>query len=247
MAITYIGERGAGSDGTTSSTSATIAVTVNTVPNNHLILILAGHNTSATVSSITDTKGNTWTVDGNAQSTTFSDDWVMIASSPNGTPLTTADTISVSLSGTLNRRVWWLEEFAGIFVGAANGSNSTSGNSSPIGSGSSTPAASGDLSVCGICVTAPSATHTISSFNATSTVGTYLAFTTGETVAGTSAWKDCLATYQTGCSAAAQEEFYTSSTGTDYLAVIALYKPLVVVASPPVIVNQQQLVRASRW
>jgi hypothetical protein len=84
----------------------------NTTQGNHLILLASNTGGSIVVSSVTDTKGNTWQIDSTQANTSVAS--TSIASVYLTTALTTSDTITVTLSGTGTFRGGLLEEYSGL-------------------------------------------------------------------------------------------------------------------------------------
>lgn len=228
MTTAYVAERGHGTS-TSTLTTITISVATTTTANNKLICLVAGVNTSAGIGTITDTKGNTWTVD---KSTLFAtgDEWVLVISSDNATALVSGNTITIGLSGSCTRSAYWLEEFSGVSTGSSAtlaNSNQGAGATSINSGGSVAVNTAGYLSVGLFTGTAASTTQRITGINASGTVGTYSAFTTGIVEVGASAaFMDACAVYQANCTSAAQECAVTASTSlTDYQSCIVLYTP----------------------
>lgn len=112
LPISYVGERaifqGAG------TTSVVIPIASNATAGNQLFLFFGNRNTSLGSASVADTRGGTWYIDsgplrepGNA--------YGFLASTPqdNG-PLTTADSITITLGGSPTLPMALIEEFSGL-------------------------------------------------------------------------------------------------------------------------------------
>src|SRR5581483_6097582 len=97
MALAYVAQRVSGTSAQT--TSVTFSPATNCTPGALLVLLFAGRATATPSVTVTDTKGNTWTVDagpirepGNG--------WCFIASTVQDVgALLTTDTITVTITG----------------------------------------------------------------------------------------------------------------------------------------------------
>jgi hypothetical protein len=113
MAIAFVNNVGTGVKTTTSST-----VTIVPVQNcgaGNMLAIAVGCGGTTTLSSVTDTKGNTWAVDKN-QGTSGSPCGLATTMQDVGT-LTTADTITATVSANGANHVCCAMEFSGITSG----------------------------------------------------------------------------------------------------------------------------------
>ena len=132
MSISYVGERAAGFTATVG-TAVAVPVTVNAVAGNTLVLNYATRDIAADVTSVTDTKGNTWTLDKQFTDGTGKD-FILVASTRQDIgALTSADTITVNhTTAATQNAAWLLEEFAGqlaadvSWAGGSAGANVTS-------------------------------------------------------------------------------------------------------------------------
>jgi hypothetical protein len=126
----FVAERGRGSALTSNAATNTQQPTGDMAAGNRAVLFV-GWSAGATqnVSSITDTDGNTWTLD--ATLTDFPR-W-RVYSAPLGATLSTADTITINWSGAEYTHQWWvlfeLENVTGVDVTAATGSYGTDASS----------------------------------------------------------------------------------------------------------------------
>src|ERR1035437_2627287 len=108
---------------TSGASPITFSPASNTTKGNHLILLASDTGSGIVVSSVTDTKGNTWQVDSTQANTSVAS--ISIASVYLTTALTTSDTITVTLSGAGTFRGGLLEEYSGIATTSWNDVNAS--------------------------------------------------------------------------------------------------------------------------
>ena len=120
----------------TSGPTFTCAFTNPTIAGNSLFLIYGGHNsggTAGSVSTITDTAGNTWAA-GGASSTHLTTN--VGFASPAGR---VSGNITVTILGTVTSAGAYIEEWSGLFGAAGALSNSATGTSATITTGLANP------------------------------------------------------------------------------------------------------------
>lgn len=117
--IAYVGARGT----LTSSTAATtqvVTVNADTVQGNRLVVGASGRNSGATLSSVTDSRGNTWTVDQQRQDA-GSNNTLAQASCNLATALLNGDTVTLHWSASIGpSNLAELHEFSGIAASAVD-------------------------------------------------------------------------------------------------------------------------------
>lgn len=115
--ITYVGERGVLQINTGTGASQDVTFASDCTTGNTIILIYVARRTSLGGESVTDSKGNTWTID-NIPSVISGNQWIIVASTRQdvGT-LVTSDTVTIT-AGTSwsNARIAVLEEFSGLLI-----------------------------------------------------------------------------------------------------------------------------------
>lgn len=133
----------------TTANSSTHAITpsANTSTGNRLIMVMTVGN-SRTVSSIVDTQGNTWAIDresGGARST-------VIMSAYLTTPLTTSDTITITLNAASPGDII-AGEFSGLIASPVDKFNSNTGSTvTTVSTGTTgTLTQANELAIIGIC------------------------------------------------------------------------------------------------
>lgn len=104
-----VGEIGKANPG---GSSTTLVVTVATAPGAGNFLVLRGSG-SVSVTSVTDTKGNTWTIDKAAGATPLP---FLASTKQDVGTLTTSDTITVTYSSASNNRSAIIDEFSGVMA-----------------------------------------------------------------------------------------------------------------------------------
>lgn len=134
MALAYVAERGKLDiiNGSGSSQAVTLSATCGA---GNLIVLLFGTRTAATLNSITDSRGNTWSID--RAPTTTNAVWI-VSTVQNGGALQSGDTITLTFSATPgNTRMAVVEEFSGnetaSYVDQSAGTTTASGTSHPSG------------------------------------------------------------------------------------------------------------------
>lgn len=133
----FSGERGSGSKSTSST--QVIAPISNATAGNTLVLVIANQSSSAAVvTSVTDSRGNTWTIDA-VNSATGAPGISICSTRQNQAALRTSDTITVTMSGSTTVS-YWLEEFVGQFTKDVTGNNSGSAGTTLTTSGTTTTA-----------------------------------------------------------------------------------------------------------
>jgi hypothetical protein len=106
----YVAERATLADAA-SATTLVFTVSTNLTVGNHLILP-CGWDTTSTINSIVDSRGNTWQTDvKDASGTSFER---AILSARMATALQSGDTVTVTLSSSEARRMGTLQEFSGL-------------------------------------------------------------------------------------------------------------------------------------
>ena len=127
MAIALVGERYAvQSIDYGVPKTYTFSPSANTVAGNTLILLAAAGQYSAYVTGVSDSKGNTWTVDVvNATSGRTAD----VCHAYLTTAILTSDTITVTVNATAPLGSLWLEEFSGLASGNSFDKSGTKTNS----------------------------------------------------------------------------------------------------------------------
>lgn len=184
----------------------------------NLLVLLAAGRVTGTVSSVTDTKGNTWTVDKTASSGTSVCLGVCSTLQDAGA-LTTTDTITVTFSGSSTCAAWLLEEFFGFSTGAAADQTATDGASTNVTSGdtgtTSATSQAVELAIAGICLSGAAGTVT---------KGSYLSFTTAQKNSDNSGTGRAVAGgYKILAATGTQIETFTWPTGAAYTGIVATY------------------------
>jgi hypothetical protein len=126
MTIAYVQEAASYTGSTNTASAITLTVGATTTAGNRLILAFRGFG--VTISSITDSRGNTWAVDGTGGT---SSETVTLASAYLTTALSTSDTISYTPSATsISDAV--VGEYSGIaqtsYIDTSNAASSGSGS-----------------------------------------------------------------------------------------------------------------------
>lgn len=183
--INYVGSNFSGANSTTSGTTAAVTITGASTLGNTLILTSTTKDTTggSLVSSVTDSKGNTWHLDANP--TTKGNVLCVLASTQqDGGALTTSDTVTITYSATRSSGVAVdIREFSGIILGSYLDSATFVGSNTGVSSantGNVTPVQGGDL----IVACAGQAASVVITGGTTGTVGTYVSqntITTGVT------------------------------------------------------------------
>lgn len=158
MAIAYLGGGGLTDD----TSAATIAASFSPTVSSGSLLVAAiswslGGGGTGTVSSVTDSAGNTWTLLSQASDTTNTQG-LQLAYAMNATA--GATTVTATFSGSTSFRRITLAEYSGVATASAldtsavknNGVNTTAANDVTVGPITTT--AAGDLIVCGVMDTA---------------------------------------------------------------------------------------------
>lgn len=171
----YVGERASQKSVATTNLTEPIPVTVNFNQGNLAVLCFGARDTSATGITITDTKGNTWSVD---KAVNPNNNFALIGSSlQNKGTLTTLDTVTINFTIAPNSgRYSVLEEFSNILSSNYNdgSSSNSSAGASNLSGGVIIPSVNGDLLIdCWLIDQNPTV-----NFNAAGTIGTYSNFTT---------------------------------------------------------------------
>lgn len=134
MAIAFVRNLSSGTSKSSASSIAT-AVMPATVPIGDTVLVAyVGSTTTSAVSSVTDTKGNTYTVLSDVAGTTSR---IAIAASVLTVALTTADTITVNLAAASGIRTVVADEFSGLAITQDVAAKSAAGTSSTPSTGAS--------------------------------------------------------------------------------------------------------------
>lgn len=189
----------------TTATSFNLSPSANTVTGRLLILVIS-IGSSRTVSSVSDTHGHTWSIDAPSGGTRS----VNIATTTVVTPITTANTITVNLSGT-STAVILAAEFSGMAFSPFDKFSGNSGNSlTTLATGST-----GTLTQANQLV--------IVSIGWAASTGTITASPSGYT-ALTSALATTQARYKTVSATTALNESWTWTNSVNSGAVVATYK-----------------------
>lgn len=129
---------------TATSATATLTPSTSSEGGSLFLAIGAGGGASLTVSSVTDTKGNTWTIINNGVTSTSGSTY--LAYCLNSRQLTSADTVTVTFSGSQTSVGMQLLEFAGI---ASFDVSATLAATTSAATGiSNTTTAADDLQIC---------------------------------------------------------------------------------------------------
>jgi hypothetical protein len=114
--MAYVGERGTLGITTGVGSTQDIPLASSCTSGNTLILIFASRCTSAAGISVTDSRGNTWTVDGGPYN--FSNDLILVASTRQDVGrLITGDLVTVTFTTAPQEpRIAFLEEFSGLLT-----------------------------------------------------------------------------------------------------------------------------------
>ncbi|MFI5338950.1 MAG: DUF2341 domain-containing protein [Candidatus Methylomirabilales bacterium] len=224
-AITYVGERGTLSINNGSGLTQAISVASSATAGNTVILVFTARDTSTAGVSVADSKGNTWTIDGNGNvPLNNSNDFVFIASTrQNVGTLVTGNTVTVTFGTAPNSsRAAILEEFSGLqtSAGYVDVSNSATAGGTPYVSGTTaTTTQASELAVTGF-----SLNHVAG--NTITLDGTYSSFTTSTIQPGTTDayQKDLAAQYKILSSTGAQSSTITDSANSSYQGMIVTYK-----------------------
>jgi len=219
MAIAYVRELAANKANGVSDTTATFSLTATADPKNLVVLFfLCRQTTQPSAAAVTDSRGNTWTVDRGPSGATNNN--ALIASTvQNVGTLQSGDTITVTFTGgvgmTSFTTAWWVEEFSGHQIsGRVDGSAATNNASGLSGvTGNATSTGVDDLAFAGIIV---------GSVEATVTAASYSLFTTGQQVGAS---RSGLAAYKLPVSPGTQSEtFNWTSTADVSTAMIVNYR-----------------------
>lgn len=132
VAVTTVGSNSQGSSGSTQ----TFTVPAGGIPSGSTIIIAAGNGSLRTISSITDTKGNSYTV--GLQKNNASDVQFSLAYAQNVTAMVSGDIITINLSGSASNRVVVVAYATGLTTGTLIDKNaSAAGTSTTPSSGAS--------------------------------------------------------------------------------------------------------------
>lgn len=144
MAIEYVRNQGATNGGGGSSTiSLTFSVAIPV--GNFLIMGVGCGTTGTTITSVTDTKSNTYQVDRTQNTTTRNG---FIVSARVTTALTTSDSVTVNFSASVGSRLISVDEFTGLHASTWLGTGlvaSTTGSSTTPNSGAVQVAKNGSM------------------------------------------------------------------------------------------------------
>lgn len=157
--------------------SFTITPASNCTTGSTLILFLQIAVNTPEVSTVSDSKGNTWRVDLNAGPGGTWGSSLCVCSSFQTSGLTTADTITVNLSTQQGDCLYWLEEFAGNYSAVDRSASVFTSNSTTAGTG--TTAATTAADEFAVCMAARSGSSGTITKNASHTL-----FTTGQQAQG---------------------------------------------------------------
>lgn len=223
MAITYGVVVVRSADLTPSGTTAVFSVT--SAPTAGSLLVMSGFagNLGATTVAVSDSKGNTWTVDNGPNTSGFGFGFTASTLQAVGA-LTTSDTVTMTFGVTNTNGVGCdVREF----IGASNtvdstGSNSSNSTSGINNTGTLSPVAAG----CAVVASSGFGFPTTAPFNATGTVGTYLdtqltLFWTGN--------RDMASGYLLNPTAGVSQQLDLNYGATvSFTGLITAYKPVVV-------------------
>lgn len=118
---------------TPNPAASTYALAVSAAPasGNMVVLGVAWNNVTQTLTSVTDSKGNTWSVDKSVAGASTQASAAVASTLQNAGTLTTSDTITLHFSGT----VGWLATVAHEFSGMTNTVDQTASNNNKTGTG----------------------------------------------------------------------------------------------------------------
>lgn len=173
--ITYPGERCVSNTAASGASTEVLTISSDCSNGNTLILSFASRCTSTSGITITDSKGNTWTVDIAANT---GNNMILLASCRQDVAtLLAGDTVTMNFTTVPNGgRMTTIEEVSNLLTasyGDGSASNST-GAATSLTAGNITTTNAADLIVAAWCVNS----ITSCNFNASGTVGTYSNFTT---------------------------------------------------------------------
>lgn len=233
MAIIYVLEHAHGVNNAGSGAIETIPVTTNCTAGNTLVLVFATRDTSILGCSVSDTRGNAWTID--VGPLNMGNNFVLIASTrQNVAPLLNGQSVFVTMGTAPGAcRGWMLEEFSGLLSTAGYADqNAHNENIGPVTSGDSGTTNNllqpDELVVAGFCLDVVSGfTHDPS----------FLDFTGGAFINMSGSFNKCIAAqYRIVSSTATQVCSISWLTGGTIQGMIQTYR--MAGAPPPTIATE---------
>lgn len=230
MAITYVRELAANKANGVSDVTAAFTTTATATAGDLVVLsFISKQSTQPSAATVTDTRGNTWTVDAGPIGTINNN--ILIASTvQNAGALQSGDTITVTFTGGVGMTgfttAWWVEEFTGNQATGFVDKSATLSNGSGLTGGSGTTAATTSADEVAV------AAIIVGSVEATLTAASYSSFTTAQQIGAS---RSGLAVYKILSATGAQSETFNWTTTADvsYGAIVTYIATPVVTATPP--------------